>query len=180
MERLAHLMLVGGTAAEWDAFDDDAWAERVDRLVEVAGAVGATWVTVRPIGDDGASRSAPAEPRTVRAGTPSSPVTVVIDPEPDARVRFARALAMLAADGVSPDQVTEARLAEMLCQAPDEPDLAVILGPSDRLPTSVSWELAYAEMVFLDVDWGELDADHLRVAVDQFRHRDRRFGGVDA
>lgn len=173
--RLAHLLLVGGTTAEWDAFDAAAWTARVDRLAEVAAAVGASWVTVRPIGDGSGAARPSAE---VRVDTRAD-VTVIVDPEPDARARFARALEALAAQGAAPAEVTEARLAPLLCQAPDEPDLAVILGPSDRLPTSVSWELAYAEMVFLEIDWVDLGPEHLRLAVEQFRHRDRRFGGVD-
>jgi hypothetical protein len=184
--RLAHLMLVGGSELEWDAFDDAAWEARIDRLVDIARSVGAPWVTVRPAGaalahgDAGtAADSVDRSTRTVRRGSGTDAVTVVIDPEPDARTRFARALSMLAADGVRASDVTEARLAALLCQAPDEPDLAVILGPSDRLPTSVSWELAYAEMVFLDVAWCDLDAHHLRSAVEQYGRRERRFGGVD-
>lgn len=200
-------MVVGGTDEEWDAFDDAAWSTRVERLVAVAQAVGASWVTVHPIGraacgmtgavsaGDGRQADRRGTGSDVRifhsdtgtSGTPGSSddtaghVTVIIDTEPDARTRFARALEMLAADGIAPDHITEDRLSPMLSHAPNDPDLAVILGPADRLPTSVSWELAYAEMVFLpDVSWDELDVEHLRGAVEQFQGRDRRFGGVDS
>lgn len=189
--RLAHIMLVGGTSEEWNAFDDAAWSARVDRMASVASAVGARWVTIRPIGRGGGAEPANIDVRTFRSTSAGSSadgpsdaagtgdVTVIVDPEPDARAHFARALAALAADGVTPDEITEDRLAHMLCRAPMEPDLAVILGPSDRLPTSVSWELAYAEMVYLDVAWDELEVRHIESAVQQFEHRDRRFGGVE-
>lgn len=201
-------MVVGGTTEEWDAFDDAAWSTRVERLIAVAQGIGASWVTVHPIGrancgptggvsvSDGqhaARRGTGSDVRIFhpdRSGTtgppgstdgPAGQVTVIIDAEPDARARFARALEMLAADGIAPEHLTEDRLTLVLSQAPNDPDLAVILGPADRLPTSVSWELAYAEMVFLpDVSWEKLDVEHLRGAVEQFRERDRRFGGVDS
>lgn len=177
-----HVMLVGGTVAEWGAFDDEAWWARVADLAAVAERVGAPWVTVRPLGGEADASSAPgvAVHRVESATAGEGPVTVVVDPEPDARTRFARTLAAMAAEGVSPDEVTEDSLARLLCHAPAEPDLAVILGPSDRLPTSVSWELAYAELVFVDVAWSDLGPAHLDAAVGQFRQRDRRFGGVDA
>lgn len=178
--RLEHVMLVGGTPEEWDAFDDAAWSERIERLAGIADRVGAPFVTVRPIG--GSSRDPAASAVVVHRvePAPGRRVTVVVDPEPDARTRFARTLAALAAEGAVAAEVTESTLARLLCHAPAEPDLAVILGPSDRLPTSVSWELAYAELVFVDVAWSELSDAHLETAVSQFRQRDRRFGGVDS
>ena len=49
-----------------------------------------------------------------------------------------------------------------------------------RLPPSLVWELAYAELVFLDAPWSALDSEHLEMAVDDFRRRNRRFGGLDS
>jgi undecaprenyl diphosphate synthase len=170
---LAHLLVIGGTAQEWDAFDEPTWQHRLELLAGLAHAVGAAWVTVRP---NGGTLSKPAEIRTVHHGG----VTVVVDTETDARRRFARALEDLVADGVDPADVTEKRLAHALLHAPEEPDLAVVLGPSDHLPSSVSWEVAYAELVFLDVVWADLAVEHLASAVDEYRRRDRRFGGLDS
>jgi undecaprenyl diphosphate synthase len=39
--------------------------------------------------------------------------------------------------------------------------------------------LAYGELVFLPVTWGDLAVEHLRTAIDDFARRQRRFGGVD-
>jgi undecaprenyl pyrophosphate synthase len=170
---LAHLLLIGGTAHEWDAFDEATWQHRLELLAGLAHAIGAAWVTVRP---NGGTLSGTAEIRTVH----HDGVTVVVDTETDARVRFSRALAELVADGVDPADVSEKRLAHALLHAPEEPDLAVVLGPADRLPSSVSWEAAYAELVFLDVAWADLAVEHLASAVDEYRRRDRRFGGLDS
>ena len=40
-------------------------------------------------------------------------------------------------------------------------------------------ELAYAELVFIDVAWADLTADHVAAAIDDFANRRRRFGGLD-
>jgi len=75
----------------------------------------------------------------------------------------------------------EQRLAAALCApAPDEPDLVVVLGEATRLPASLTWELGYSELVFLDVPWLACNAEHLGLAIDDFRRRSRRFGGVDS
>jgi undecaprenyl diphosphate synthase len=41
------------------------------------------------------------------------------------------------------------------------------------------WELAYAELVFIQVEWADLDADDLSGAINNFSNRRRRFGGLD-
>src|SRR4051794_36332506 len=41
---LRHVMVVGGTIAEWGALDDARWAERVDTLGAVAEQCGARWL----------------------------------------------------------------------------------------------------------------------------------------
>jgi undecaprenyl diphosphate synthase len=38
----------------------------------------------------------------------------------------------------------------------------------------------WAELVFLDVPWTELDGEHLEMAINDYTRRDRRFGGVDS
>jgi len=55
----------------------------------------------------------------------------------------------------------------------------VVLGSAHGLPRSLVWELAYSELVFLDVEWAQLSAAHLVEAIDSFAHRHRRFGGID-
>jgi undecaprenyl diphosphate synthase len=42
------------------------------------------------------------------------------------------------------------------------------------------WELAYSELVFIDLSWWEFDASHLELAIDDFNRRHRRFGGLDS
>ena len=42
------------------------------------------------------------------------------------------------------------------------------------------WEAAYAELVFQDVLWPDYGAEALAAAIQEYRRRDRRFGGVES
>ncbi|MCG3133325.1 MAG: Ditrans,polycis-undecaprenyl-diphosphate synthase ((2E,6E)-farnesyl-diphosphate specific) [Planctomycetes bacterium] len=57
-------------------------------------------------------------------------------------------------------------------------DLLVRTGGEQRLSDFMLWECAYAELVFLDVPWPDFRRAHLGAAVDDFRLRERRFGGL--
>lgn len=170
---LCHVMVVGGTVAAWGALSDDRWHERIAALGDVAVHAGARWLTLRPFerGAD-AEHVRPIHHSVVAHGE----CTVIVDPTADGRERLVVALRKLAES----DQLGEpAVAATLLAPATTEPDLVLVLGPSDRLPSSLVWELAYCELVYLDVSWDDLRAEHLTRAIDAFEHRHRRFGGLD-
>jgi undecaprenyl diphosphate synthase len=58
-------------------------------------------------------------------------------------------------------------------------DLLIRTGREKRLSDFLLWECAYAELWFTDVLWPDFGVADLRAAVDDFRGRDRRFGGVE-
>ena len=63
---------------------------------------------------------------------------------------------------------------------PDVPeiDLLIRTGGEKRVSDQLGWEAAYAELCFLDCMWPEFGKKQLRAALDDFRSRDRRFGGL--
>lgn len=167
---LRHVIVVGGSVADWAAMSAEQWSERLGDLGKVADTVGASWLTVRPYADDGADA---CPERTVAVGD----CLVSAHPEADGRSRVAAAVNALQAAG---RPVTEDAIAERLnAPAEADPDLVVILGSSHRLPPSLVWELAYSELVFLDVAWADLTPEHLDQAISTYAHRNRRFGGVN-
>ena len=69
-------------------------------------------------------------------------------------------------------------LTEALTADCGEVDLLIRTGGEKRLSDFLLWESAYAELYFTDRMWPEFDAADLEAAVAEFRHRQRRFGGV--
>ena len=172
-QELRHVMVVGGTVAEWGELTEERWHERIQVLGSLAGSAGARWLTLRPFErGDGADAARPVHHAVIELDG----CTVIVDPTPDGRERLVVALRKLAES----DQLSEpAVAAALLSPATTEPDLVLVLGTPDRLPVSLVWELAYAELVYVPVAWADLRAEHLANAVEAYRHRHRRFGGLD-
>ena len=57
-------------------------------------------------------------------------------------------------------------------------DLLIRTGGEQRISDFLLWEAAYAELVFTPRMWPDFDGSDLASAVEEFRRRDRRFGGV--
>ena len=57
-------------------------------------------------------------------------------------------------------------------------DLLIRSSGEQRLSDFLLWECAYAEMVFTSRMWPTFTGEDLAAAVNEFRRRDRRFGGV--
>ena len=96
--------------------------------------------------------------------------------------RAARALAREVASGrLSADDLDETHLAEQLCTGDlPEPDLFIRTGGETRISNFLLWQLAYTELLFLDVYWPDFTAKHLTEALGDFANRHRRFGGTPA
>jgi len=99
-------------------------------------------------------------------------------------VAAARRLAAQARAGVlEPDEIDEASFAASLSTAslPD-PDLMIRTSGEQRVSNFLLWQLAYAEMLFVEKYWPDFGPDDLMAALAEFRRRDRRFGatGPDA
>ncbi|MFW6599300.1 isoprenyl transferase [Propionibacteriaceae bacterium Y2011] len=95
-------------------------------------------------------------------------------------VDAARAIAQAAVDGrLDPARLSEKRFRAFLDE-PDVPDVDLFVRSSGEQRTSnfLVWQSAYAEMVFLDRLWPDFDRRDLWRAIEQYVHRDRRFGGA--
>jgi undecaprenyl diphosphate synthase len=94
----------------------------------------------------------------------------------------ARELAIEAAAGkinpqeIGPDDI-EARLYTAGLPAPD---LVIRTSGEQRISNFLLWQAAYAEFVFLPINWPDFDRAALEDAIGEYRRRERRFGGVTA
>ena len=169
---LRHIVIVGGSLDEWNALADVEWRERIAEFAKVAEHTGAAWLTLRPL-----DRIAPPHGGIPASITRVGRCTVVVDPQTDGRERLVGAVNALRRDRRA---ITDTNVAEVVnAPSPCDPDLAIILGPDNELPSTLVWELAYCELVYLDVSWTDLHGSHLEVAVAEFAGRHRRFGGLD-
>jgi undecaprenyl diphosphate synthase len=57
-------------------------------------------------------------------------------------------------------------------------DLLIRSGGEKRLSDFLLWEMAYAELAFVDTHWPDFGRDDLAAALADFRARERRFGGL--
>ncbi|EQB09295.1 UDP pyrophosphate synthase [Sphingobium quisquiliarum P25] len=57
-------------------------------------------------------------------------------------------------------------------------DLLIRTSGEQRLSNFMLWQAAYAELYFTDMLWPDFDGRALAQALDSFRMRDRRFGGL--
>jgi undecaprenyl diphosphate synthase len=94
------------------------------------------------------------------------------------RAELAAAARRLVEDGVEPDDIDEEALAARLYE-PDMPDPDLLIRTSGELRISnfLLWQLAYAELVFVDTLWPDFGEAELRSALEDYARRRRRFGG---
>jgi undecaprenyl diphosphate synthase len=85
----------------------------------------------------------------------------------------------VAAGKLNPDRITEKTIAKHLYNPQVPPvDLFVRSSGEQRTSNFLVWQLAYAEMVFLDTLWPDFDRRDLWRAIEIYARRDRRYGGA--
>jgi undecaprenyl diphosphate synthase len=97
------------------------------------------------------------------------------------RDELVRAVRRLAAQGQDMQAATEKDIAACL-DNPDVPDPDLIIRSAGEYRTSnfLLWEAAYAELYVSTKLWPDWTGEDLAAALDEYRVRDRRFGGITA
>lgn len=186
---LAHVLVCAGTVTEWLATSPAQWKQQIDSLVTSVSGVGVRWLSIYPYSGQASALERTEICKAIisafggqRAGDRVSVVAqdglvVVVDTCADGQERFMNAVAQLG----NSQNIDEAKLAAtLLAPASGEPDLVLVLGSPNAVPPSLMWELAYSELVFLNVPWLKCDIEHIKMAIGDFQRRDRRFGGIDS
>ena len=78
---------------------------------------------------------------------------------------------------IDPDNVNEKTLSKYL-DVPTDVDLFLRSSGEERISNFMLWQSAYAELVFLDVLWPDVDRRTLWNAIEIYAKRDRRFGNA--
>ncbi|MEX1208138.1 MAG: polyprenyl diphosphate synthase [Acidimicrobiia bacterium] len=100
-----------------------------------------------------------------------------------ARAEIAAAARRLAVDAVAgkidPADIDQEALAARF-EIPDmpDPDLVIRTSGEQRVSNFLLWQSAYSEYAFPDTLWPDFRTEDLRQAVEEYRARERRYGGV--
>ena len=94
------------------------------------------------------------------------------------RAELIEAARRIVESGVAAEDVDEALVAAHLYEPgmPD-PDLLIRASGELRISNFLLWQLAYAELVFVDTLWPDFGEQELRGALEEYASRRRRFGG---
>jgi undecaprenyl diphosphate synthase len=97
-------------------------------------------------------------------------------------VQAARRLAEEVRSGrLEPEQIDEALFASHTTTGDmPEPDLFIRTGGEHRISNFLLWHCAYSELYFTPVYWPDFDATQMRLALEQYMKRQRRFGRTAA
>ena len=95
------------------------------------------------------------------------------------RLELVQAAQRCVADGLQPEQITEAALAERLWTAA-VPDVDLLIRTSGelRLSNFLLWQAAYAEFYVTECLWPDFRRPQLQAAIEAYGQRERRFGGI--
>ena len=81
--------------------------------------------------------------------------------------------------GKAPSDIDEDTFGEyMMTQGMPEVDLMIRTSGELRISNFLLWQIAYAEMIFTPDAWPDFTKECLEESIDEFNHRNRRFGGL--
>jgi undecaprenyl diphosphate synthase len=95
------------------------------------------------------------------------------------RAEIVRAVRQIVAQGVPAEVVDEAMVeAHLETHGLPDPDLVIRTSGEMRLSNFLLWQSAYAELYCTETLWPDFDRNALRLALDSYMGRERRFGLV--
>ena len=80
---------------------------------------------------------------------------------------------------LEPEEIEEETISDAL-DTRDFPDVDLLIRTSgeQRISNYLLWQIAYAELEFVPESWPEFTPEVLARCIEEYTHRDRRFGGV--
>ena len=95
------------------------------------------------------------------------------------RLELAHAAKRCVEDGLRPEEINETTLGSRLWTTgvPDV-DLLIRTSGEHRISNFLLWQSAYAELYMTDLLWPDFGPAELKVALEDYTQRERRFGGI--
>lgn len=113
----------------------------------------------------------------VRSTESNKGLTVHLALNYGARQEIVHAVKQILKEGLA--EVTPQDISHRLYQPEiPEPDLIIRTSGEQRLSNFLLWQAAYSEFYFTPVLWPDFNKEELQKAVDAYRARKRRFGGI--
>ena len=95
------------------------------------------------------------------------------------RDEITNAVKKIVNSGVNAEDITEDLISQNLyTYGIPAPDLIIRPSGEYRRSNYIIWQSAYAEYWFSDILWPDFTPQHLEKAINDYNHRNRRFGGV--
>jgi undecaprenyl diphosphate synthase len=95
------------------------------------------------------------------------------------RDEIVNAIQCIIRDGIPAEQVTADLVSKYLytAGAPD-PDMIIRTSGELRVSNFLIWQGAYSEWFFPEVYWPDFDKEQLRLTLEEYSHRERRYGRI--
>ena len=82
---------------------------------------------------------------------------------------------------ISYDEIDEKTIIQNLCSSNvSEIDLLIRTGAEKRISNFMPWQLSYSEILFSETLWPDFSEKHMRLALEFFSERDRRYGKMQS
>jgi len=96
------------------------------------------------------------------------------------RLEILSAVKEIIKDGLKPEDINEKTFSKYLYtrEIPD-PDLLIRTSGEFRISNYLLWQIAYSEIYITDILWPDFTVDNFKEALNDYKKRDRRFGGLE-
>ena len=97
------------------------------------------------------------------------------------RDEIIRGIKKIIHDGIKEEQITEQLISSSL-DMPQSPDVDLLIrtGGEKRLSNFLLWHVPYAEQIYIDTLWPDYTVNEFYGNIEEFQHRNRRFGAEKA
>ena len=110
-------------------------------------------------------------------------LTLILALNYGSKMEITRAVKSIAADvknkKIKPSDINEELISSKLFTAdiPD-PELLIRTSGEMRISNFLLWQIAYSEIYITDILWPDFEKNNLLRAIEEFNHRERRYGGI--